>query len=229
LGKYAALIPLPVLAGILVTVGLGIIDYQGLRLLPNLPHADRLVFLVVLGLTVFVDLITAVQMGFLVAALLFFKNLSSRELTRSGALTPMVQADKPGARALADRVQVIKAEGPIIFGTSESFIDAFGEIGPDVKAVILRMSLVPLIDQTGAYALQEFILRMGLRGTTVVISGLAEEPANVLRKLGVIPKTISEDSVFPTLAKAVEGLNAKLGTGPDSRLRPQPYLPKVGG
>jgi sulfate permease, SulP family len=130
LGTYAALIPLPVLAGILVTVGIGIIDYPGLRLLRNLPHADRMVFLVVLGLTVFVDLITAVQMGFLIATLLFFKNLSHRELTRGGTLTPMVQADGPAARALAERVQVIKAEGPIVFGTSESFVDAFAEIGP---------------------------------------------------------------------------------------------------
>lgn len=229
LGKYAALIPLPVLAGILVTVGLAIIDYPALRLLRNLPHADRLVFLVVLGLTVFVNLITAVQMGFLIATLLFFKNLSSRELTRSGSLTPMVQADTPAAAELADRVQVMRAEGPIVFGTSESFVDAFGEIDPKVKAVIIRMPLVPLIDQTGAYAVQEFVRRMALRGTVVVFSGLDEEPASTLRKLGVIPNTIPEDSVFPTLAEAVEGLNAKLGTSPEERLRPQPYLPKVGG
>lgn len=229
LGTYAALIPLPVLAGVLVTVGFGIIDYPAIRQLRNLPAADRLVFVVVLGLTVFVDLITAVQMGFLIATLLFFKNLSNRELTRSGVLTPMVIATEPAAVALADRTQVMQAEGPIVFGTSEAFVDAFEEIDPDVKAVIMRMPRVPLIDQTGAYALQEFVRRMKRRGTTVVLSGLDTEPTNVLRNLGVIPGTIPEDSIFPTLAEAVEGLNAKFGAKPEERLRPQPFLPKVGG
>jgi SulP family sulfate permease len=198
-------------------------------LLRNLPPADRLVFVVVVGLTVFVDLIYAVQMGFLVATLLFFKNLSNRELTRAGALTPMVLPHNPAAVALADDVQVVQAEGPIVFGTSEAFADAFQEIGHEPKAVIVRMTLVPLIDETGAFALQEFVRRMEFHGTKVVFSGLAKESENVLRNLGVIPDIISEDSVFATLAEAVEGLNARLGTSPEERLHPQPYLPKVGG
>ncbi len=227
LGKYAALIPLPVLGGILVTVGVGIIDYPALRSLRQLPGADRLVFFVVLGLTLFVDLITAVQMGFLIATLLFFKNLSQRELTRSGPLTPMIVQDEPAAVSLANRIQVIQADGPIVFGTSEAFVNAFEEAGPEVEAIVIRMPRVPLIDQTGAHALQEFVLRMRRQGTTVVLSGLPAEPTNVLRKLGVIPAIIPEDAVFPTLAEAVQGLNAKLES--KSQLLPQPYLPKVGG
>lgn len=229
LGTYAALIPLPVLAGILVTVGFGIIDYQGLRLLRKSPVADRLVLLVVLSLTVFVDLITAVQMGFLVATLLFFKNLASREITSSGSLAPMVLPDPPASVELANRIQVIQAEGPIVFGTSEAFVEAFEESGPDVRAIILRMPRVPLIDQTGAYALQEFVNRMAQRGTVVVLSGLLEESSKVLRDLGVVPGAIPEDALFPTVAEAVEGLNAKLKTAPEERLVPKPYLPKIGG
>ncbi len=229
LGTYAALIPLPVLAGILVTVGFGIMDYQGLRLLRKSPGADRVVLLVVLSLTVFVDLITAVQMGFLVATLLFFKNLSRREITSSGSLAPMVVPGAPASVALANRIQVIQAEGPIVFGTSEAFVEAFEESGPDVRAIILRLARVPLIDQTGAYALQEFVNRMAQRGTVVVLSGLQEDSAKVLRNLGVVPAIIAEDALFPTVAEAVEGLNAKLETGPDEQLIPKPYLPKIGG
>lgn len=229
LGTYAALIPLSVLAGILVTVGFAIIDYQGLRTLRKSPGADRLVLLVVLGLTVFVDLITAVQMGFLIATLLFFKNLSNRELTRSGTLAPMILQDEPAAVALAEKIQVIQVEGPIIFGTSEAFVEAFEGSGSEVRAIIFRSTRVPLIDQTGAYAVQDFVERMKKRGTIVVFSGLPEAPTKVLRDLGVVPNTIPEDSLFPTLAAAVEGLNAKLATSEKERLRPQPYLPKVGG
>lgn len=229
LGTYASRIPLSVLAGILVTVGFGIIDYHGLRHLRRAPAADRLVLLVVLGLTVFIDLITAVQMGFLVATLLFFKNLSGRELTSSGTLANMVEPAGPKSIELAERVQVVQVEGPIVFGTSEAFVEAFEQTGRDVRAIIFRMPRVPLIDQTGAYALQEFVSRMAQRGTVVMLSGLPEESAKVLRSLRVVPDVIPEDQLVRTVAEAVEALNAKLGTGPDDRLVPKPYLPKIGG
>lgn len=229
LSKYAALIPLSVLAGILVTVGLAIIDYNGLRLLPKTPLADRVVLLLVLGLTVFVDLITAVQMGFLLATLLFLKNLSDRELTRSGELTPMVVAEEPAAKELADKIQVIQAEGPIFFGTSEAFVEAFEEESSSLRAIIIRMPRVPVIDLTGAYALREFVMRMKRRDIVVALSGLPEAPQQVLRDLGIIPTTIPEELVYPTLAEAVEGLNAHIVSNPSETLIPQPYLPKVGG
>lgn len=231
LSKYASLIPLSVLAGILVTVGIGIIDYNGLRLLPKAPRADQSVLILVLLLTVFVDLITAVQMGFLLATLLFLKNLSDRELTRSGSLAPMVVAEEGSeAMRVAENVQVIQAEGAIFFGTSEAFTEAFEDSDTsELRAIIIRMPRVPVIDQTGALALAEFVERMAKRNVVVVISGLPEAPLKVLRDLGIVPKIISEDSVHGTLAEAVIGLNAKLGAEGDATLIPQAYLPKVGG
>lgn len=225
LSGLAALIPLPVLAGILVTVGIGIIDYNGLRSLPKAPRADRIVLVLVLALTVLIDLITAVQMGFLVAALLFLRNLSDRELIRAGSLAPMVK----NPDGLATHVQVIQVDGPIFFGTSEAFVSALETEAEDTKAVILRMARVPLIDQSGAYALRDFVTRMKARGVVVILSGLPEQSLETLRKLGIVPGAIPEDTVFPTLAKAVAGLNAKLECGPETALVPKPYLPKVGG
>ncbi len=231
LSKYASLIPLSVLAGILVTVGIGIVDYKGLRLLPKAPRADQIVLLLVLALTVFVDLITAVQMGFLLATLLFLKNLSDRELTRSGSLTPMVLAEEgTSAHTLAENVQVIQADGAIFFGTSEAFAEAFdGSDTPDLRAIIIRMTRVPVVDQTGAFALAEFVERMAKRNVVVVLSGLPELPIRVMRDLEIIPNSIPEDCIYETLAEAVIGLNAKLGTDEQEALVPQPYLPKVGG
>lgn len=231
LSKYASLIPLPVLAGILVTVGFGIIDYRGLKLLPKAPRADQIVLVLVLGLTVFVDLITAVQMGFLLATMLFLKNLSDRELTRSGSLASMVIAEEGSeAATIAENVQVIQADGAIFFGTSEAFSVAFSETeSPGLLAIIIRMPRVPVIDQTGAFALAEFVERMARRDVVVILSGLPEVPLKVLRDLEIIPTVIHEDTVFPTLAEAVVGLNAKLGLEGEQVLVPQPYLPKVGG
>lgn len=229
LSKYVSYIPLSVLAGILVTVGFAIIDYKGLKLLPKMPLADRVVLILVLSLTVFVDLITAVQMGFLLATLLFLKNLADRELTRSGELTPMIQSEEPAAKELADKIQVIQAEGPIFFGTSEAFVEAFEGESSSLRAIIIRMPRVPVIDLTGAFALREFVARMKRRDIVVALSGLPEGPKQVLRDLGIIPTTIAEELVFPTLAEAVTGLNDHIVSDPAETLVPQAYLPKVGG
>lgn len=229
LSRYASQIPLAVLAGILVTVGVSIIDYQGLRLMKQSPRADRVVLVVVLVLTVFVDLITAVQMGFLVACLLFLKNLSDRQITNSGSLASMVESQAPEAKALAERVRVIQAEGPVFFGTSEAFFVSLEEDLTNVRAVIFRMPRVPLIDQTGAITLQEFVRKMGERGVTVMLSGLPSEPENVLRKLDIIPTAIPEWAIQPTLAGAVVALSEKIASTPSEALKPKHYLHKVGG
>lgn len=229
LSRFASEIPLAVLAGILVTVGLSIIDYQGLKLMQHSPRADRIVLVLVLVLTVAVDLITAVQMGFLVACLLFLRNLSSRQITRSGSLAPMVDAETPEANALAARVQVVQAEGPVFFGTSEAFFVSLEEDLSDVRAVIFRMPRVPLIDQTGAFTLQEFVWKMAEKGITVMLSGLPTEPENVLRRLQIIPETIPEWAVQPTLADAVVALSAQIAATPAEAFKPKHYLHKVGG
>ena len=74
-GVYAAKIPLSVLAGILITVGIGIIDYRGLKHLAHVPRADAIVLIIVLILTVFVDLIQAVATGLILASILFMKQM----------------------------------------------------------------------------------------------------------------------------------------------------------
>lgn len=229
LSRYASLIPLPVLAGILVTVGIGIVDFKALKMLPRTPRTDRIVFILVLALTVLVDLITAVQMGFLVGCILFMKNLSDKELTRSGSLESMV-VDEGDAVRLAEQVRVIQAEGPIFFGTSESFTNAMQDDLHNTRAIIIRMSKVPLIDQTGAFALKDFVVNLKKEhNITVVLSGLPEEPLQTLYNLQVIPDHIPENTVYPTLADAVNGLNDLLVTQPSETLRPQSYLHKVGG
>ncbi|MEO1898488.1 MAG: SulP family inorganic anion transporter, partial [Methylococcales bacterium] len=75
-GAYARLIPLPVLAGILITVGIGIIDYKGFKHILHVPKTDSIVMLVVLVMTVFVDLLQAVAVGMVFASVLFMKKMS---------------------------------------------------------------------------------------------------------------------------------------------------------
>lgn len=88
LGRFVAWIPLPVLAGILVTVGIGIIDRKGLADIFYIPKADAVVLVVVLLMTVFVDLLQAVGIGMIIASVLFMKRAG--DLVESG--TRMVKS-----------------------------------------------------------------------------------------------------------------------------------------
>ena len=78
LGNYAQEIPIPVLAGILITVGVGIIDYKGFRHIKSVPRTDAVVMLIVLGMTMFVDLIQAVAVGLILSSILFMKQMSDQ-------------------------------------------------------------------------------------------------------------------------------------------------------
>ncbi len=227
-------IPRPVLAGILFTVGLNIIDYQGLKHLPNAPKADKIVLLVVLTLTIFVDLITAVAAGFLIACVLFIEDLSKMELTQKHNLLDSENtrkwADEAGLpQEFRDQVHVYHAQGPFFFGTSEAFINALEGHHKNLKAVIVRMKDVPLIDQTGAYALGELLERMHQDGIAVAVCCLRKEPMQILTSMGIIPDLLPKEWIFSDFESAVKAVSIRLLNHQNSKThqRPQDTQQKI--
>lgn len=206
LAPLAARIPMSVLAGILLTVGIGIIDFRGLRELPRAPRSDRAVLLLVLVLTVFVDLILAVAIGFLVACLLFIQELNRMELVRGAALE---ETEVTLPQSLVGRVHVFQAEGPFFFGTTHLFLRALHEQPGELSTLLIGMERVPLIDQTGAHALQQFAKRMEEQNMRVHLVGLRPEPMLVLRRLGVIPRCIPEQRVHADFHDAIGSLSVQ--------------------
>ena len=215
LGVYAAQIPLAVLAGILISVGVGIIDYKGIRHIRCIPRADAVVMIIVLSLTVFVDLIQAVAAGMIMASVLFMKQMSDQvtsevkisSLRTFGKELPWDDEKIPGY--IADKIYVKHLDGPLFFG----FAPAFQEIAktlPDIRVVIFRMEKVPLIDQTGLYAMEEVIMALEVRGIAVIMTGLREQPKLMLRRINLIPGLIPEQCLFPTFAKCIEWLDEEL-------------------
>jgi sulfate permease, SulP family len=208
-GSYAALIPKAVLAGLLITVGIGILDKRGIKHIRVVSRADAAIMIVVLLVTVFLDLLTAVGVGMVMASLFFMKKMSDvmGERTRVEPLSTYEAGRYWKGRNLpADleiNVLIKHIEGPLFFGYA-SGLQKLAEEVVDVSHAVFRMEEVPFIDQSGLYALQETLLTMKERDIKVVFTGLMEQPEQMLRRGGIIPQIIPEKSVCPTFEEAVD-------------------------
>ncbi|PCJ80072.1 MAG: sodium-independent anion transporter [Bacteroidetes bacterium] len=203
LGKFAAFIPLSVLAGILITVGIGIIDYKGLRHLKRVPRADAVVLLIVLLITVFGNLLHAVGVGVVLACVLFMKK-SSDLVERGTSLKALSGFDGEDAwddeggvyEHYRNKIFIKHLYGPLFFGFTSRFQELIKELKGDIKVLIIRMDEVPYIDQSGIYAIEEAIMDLQSENVVVVFAALQPQPFDMLKKIGVIPILVPEMHVF---------------------------------
>lgn len=203
LGPIASQIPAAVLAGILITVGIGVMDYRGLKALRKMDRSERIILLTVLILTVFWQLVGAVVVGLVMAALVFLSRMSgvsAKEVkVRSLKLThedePLWGDEIDIAEDIRDKVIFKHMSGPMFFGIVSEFRTLVSEL-PDIHMLIIRMQRVPFIDQSGVYALQEAIEELKNQDVLVVICGANTEVEKSLRCLELIPDVVPERHVF---------------------------------
>lgn len=213
-GKYAALIPKAVLAGILITVGIGILDYKGLKHINKVPRQDAAIMIIVLLVTVFLDLLIAVGIGMVMAAFLFMKKMSdiAEEKTKVTDWVDLKLEDGWSDELIPDEIQkniVVKhLDGPLFFGFASGFTDRVAKV-KNIKYVIIRMEKVPFIDQTGLYALEDAILSLEQRGTHVLLTGLQTNPRDRMELIRIIPDLVSKDNIFKTFGECVDWLGER--------------------
>lgn len=209
-------IPNGVLAGILITVGIGIIDYRGFRHLTSIPAGDAVVMLLVLVLTVFVGLLEAVAVGMVLAALLFMKK--SADVVGEGASSGSFKdfsEDKPWedegdlVERVGDRVYIKHMDGPLFFGFVSSF-QAIIQNLPNVEVIIMRMSLVPYVDQSGLYALENAILDLQRRNIAVVFVGVKPQIRSMMERINLIPGLVDEKYIFENFEECRSWLSERL-------------------
>lgn len=212
LGSLVGIIPNAVLAGILITVGISIIDYKGFRHIRTIPRADAVVMIVVLLLTVFIGLLEAVAIGMVMAAILFMKNISD-VIEHKAEATPL----RNFAREIAwedegdiiDRighlVYIKHLDGPLFFGFSSRFSEMVNAL-PEIQVVIIRMSRVPYVDQTGLYAMEEAIQDLQAQGITVIFTGLHGQPEDMFRRINLVPGLVPEAYNFAKYKDAAQWL-----------------------
>ncbi len=171
--------------------------------------------ILVLGLTVFVDLIQAVATGMILASILFMKQMSD-QVTAEVEIIPLRNFlrevdwdDENIPESIANKIYVKRFNGPIFFG----FAPAFQEIAkkmPDIRVVIFRMKRVPHIDQTGLYAMEEVIRTLEGRNIAVVLTGLQDQPSRMLHRINIIPGLVPEHYCFETFQQSVEWIEREL-------------------
>lgn len=175
LGRFVKFVPLSVLAGILITVGIGIIDFKGLKDLFKIPVSDAVILLVVFVMTVFVDLLTAVGVGMVIACVVYMKK--SADLT---------EASYKGSPCGDDASRfIVTPEGPIFFGSVTRFNQLVQEIPDAVRTVVFDMSEVSYLDQSGLYAFETALADLRARGCSIETTGLNDKAASALKAVKI--------------------------------------------
>jgi SulP family sulfate permease len=203
LSNLVQYIPNAVLAGILVGAGLGCFDFRGLSHIGKVPRSDAAVLLIVLGLTVFSGLIVAVGVGLVIAAFVFMKKVAdvSERQTAISALADEPWADEIDiSAAYRDRLLVKHIEGPLFFGFARGFLDMAARAAGG-RLLVLRMDRVSLMDQSGAYALQDALVNLTSSGMRVVLVGIPVAQRDILEAIHVIPDLVSPKDLFADFAE----------------------------
>lgn len=213
LGSLVKFVPLSVLAGILITVGYGIIDFKGLRDLAKIPRSDATVLIVVFAVTVFVDLLTAVGIGVVMACVIFMKQVSdaldidtqSSELAKSDKENPW--PDEIGMpESMKHTVYVQRLGGPIFFGSVTTFQKIMNDVPKTAKIVIIRMRYVAFMDQSGVYAMETAIKDLQERGVMVLMTIIQPQAMTMLTKMNIIPGLVPEEHTFKTFEDCTDFL-----------------------
>lgn len=217
LGSIVKFVPLSVLAGILITVGAGIIDFKGSKDLLRIPKSDSFVLVVVLLTTVFVDLLTAVGIGMVIACFLFMKRTSdfveqaytSEELPTSFNPSSPWSDEESFPEEVRHKVYIQRLDGPVFFGSITRFNEVMHAVPEDVETVIIRMKRVTFMDQSGLYAMETAIKDLNASGKQVLMTIIQPQPMKLMRKLNIIPGLIPEEHTFETFKDCTDFLREK--------------------
>ncbi|HZS57750.1 MAG TPA: SulP family inorganic anion transporter [Gemmatimonadaceae bacterium] len=201
-GKWAALVPMACLAGILTIVCYHMSEWRTFRAELHSPRSDVAVLLVTFGLTVVVSLVVAIEVGMVLAAFLFMRRMAE---VAGVSLTPPI-ADEPDNTELnvaAGRgIDTYEINGPLFFGAAAAFKQALGDIAKPPRVLILRMGRVPAIDATGLRTLADIVRRFRRDGTLVILSELHAQPRQALERSPVMDD-IGEENITDTQAAAI--------------------------
>jgi SulP family sulfate permease len=188
LAPLVGMIPLVVLAGVLMMTAIGMFEWEPLKLLPRTPLPDTMVLVATMVMTVFSDLITAVLVGFALSGFLFVYRMSELGMTNmlEGSHTKHLSGE---VEQILKSLKIVAydIEGPLFFGAAKNFVKEI-EQQFDYKVIILNMENVPVIDTTGALAIEDMVDRLNRDGKKLMIAGLRREVRTVLHRLGITSK-----------------------------------------
>ena len=203
LGPLVGMIPLACLAGVLIIVSYNMSGWRSFLWLSKAPKSDFIVMIVTFCLTVIFDLTVALEVGMLLAVILFIKRTNEATVIRSfsDAIDPTHQNDirlhgnDLDMLQIPPHTEVYEIDGPYFFGIANKFDEISQRMGTDGQKVrILRMRKVSFMDSTGIHNLEQLYMRSQRCGMTLVLSGVNENVYKVLDKAGLV-KMIGKENI----------------------------------
>lgn len=218
-GPLVGMIPMACLAGVLIVVSYNMSGWRSVVGLAKAPKSDFIVMIVTFILTVIFDLTIAIEVGLLLAVILFLKRTNEATVIRSFSdeIDPTHQNDirlhgnDLEKLHIPPFTEVYEIDGPYFFGIANKFDEISQRIGADGQKVrILRMRKVSFIDSTGIHNLEQLYMRSQRCGMTLVLSGVNERVYNTLEKAGLVEligKENVRNHINGALARAAEIVN----------------------
>jgi len=213
LGPIASKIPAAVLAGILVTVGIGVMDYKGLKAIPYMPRGEVFVMLVVLILSSVWNLIYAVGIGLVIASIMFMKKIGDLTAKQSdiNSLEEEPWADETEFPTyLKEEVFIKHINGPLFFGSTSDFQILANQIPDTASAVVIRMGLMPYMDQSGLYAIEDVFQDLIQKNITILLINPQEQPKYMMERIDIIPDLIPKELIFENFENCMAWVKANV-------------------
>lgn len=214
LGKYAEMIPMAALAAVLFQVAFTMCGYRSVIKMFKAPKSDVTVMLVAFFLTVIIDLTVAIEVGVLLAAVLFIKRMS--DVSEMETVTSALKEDDEEAahnelsRQVPKGVVVYELAGSLFFGAVDKFKDTMARISDKPKILILRMRSVSSIDAAGIQMIEDLLTRCKGEGTQLLLSGVHAQPVVALTRAGVL-KQLGEENALGNIDAALNRAREILG------------------
>ncbi len=199
---YAAWIPMPVIAAILFMVAYNMCEWRKfVKICKTAPKSDILVLVVTFVLTVVFDLVVAIEVGMLIAVVLFMKKMADVAKIRTWTSHGKdISEDSERMKKVPDNTEVVEFEGPMFFASSETFDSV--PVKDGVKTVIIRMSKVPSLDSTAMESLYEIYNECKKNNLTLILSHTNEQPLSVMKKSGFYDE-LGEENFRPNIDEAL--------------------------
>lgn len=210
LGDVASQIPAAVLAGILITVGIGVMDYKGLKAIPSLPKdmkfgpiklsSEVVIMIVVMLLSTFWNLVYAVGIGLVIASLMFMKKMG--DITSDNSKINSLEADEAWNDEegfpviLKEEVFIKHINGPLFFGSTDDFTALVKQIPDTASTIVIRMERMHYLDQSGLYAIEDVLIDLKNNNKNVLLVGIPNQPNLMMERIDIIPDLISRDDIY---------------------------------
>ena len=207
----AGMVPMAVLAGTLLVVSYNMGEWHEIPDLWRHGWTDRAVWLATFVLTVVADLTVAVEVGMILAALLFIRRVAAT--TTVSQVTPEYiergLAHSLQDKVIPDEVTILRIHGPFLFGSTEKLTNMLARVDDYAPVVLLRLRNMTAIDATGVRALQDFAEGLRRSGRTLVVCGALPQPSRLMAQAGLY-RHLGEDNIQPDVEAALRRV-AELG------------------